>query len=139
MHSPPYSPSGRRYHDEDYSSWPGTVFVFGSNEAGRHGRGAARFALEQCGAVYGKGRGLHGRSFALPTKDRDILPLPLGTVESNVRSFIIVANESMDTTFFVTRVGCGLAGYTDAQIAPLFRKAPYNCILPRAWQAYLEP
>lgn len=111
------------------------IFVFGSNEAGRHGAGAALFARRHHGAVYGVGRGRTGNAYALPTKDGRIRTLPLEAIAANVDEFIRYARANPALTFTVTRIGCGLAGYSDAQIAPLFRSAPANCILPAGWLA----
>lgn len=110
------------------------IFVFGSNLAGRHGAGAAKFAVENHGAIYGRGAGLQGRSYGIPTKDRNIVTLPLAVIARHVRDFIVFAKEHPDWTFNVTRIGCGLAGYTDAQIAPMFSTAPSNCVLPDGWR-----
>lgn len=108
---------------------PAIIFVFGSNEAGIHGAGAARFAHQHYGAEWGVGFGLAGQSFAIPTKDAEIETLPLTAVGSYVRKFLAFAREHSHMNFLVTRIGCGLAGYTDAQVAPLFRDAPPNCFL----------
>ncbi len=103
------------------------VFVFGSNLAGRHGAGAAKFARLHRGAVYGVGEGRMGNSYALPTKDAHIRTLPLPEVHRHVQNFIFHARAHPKDTFQVTPVGCGLAGYTREQIAPLFDCAPPNC------------
>jgi hypothetical protein len=113
---------------------PGAVFVFGSNRAGRHGRGAAWTAYKKHGALYGKGEGFQGQSYGIPTKDEDVKTLPLGEIEWHVIRFIQFAAQNPDKTFFVTRIGCGLAGYFDDEIAPLFRDAPSNCLLPPGWR-----
>ena len=112
------------------------VFVFGSNLAGRHGKGAALFAKENFGAIYGQGIGLQGESYAIPTKDADLLPLPLHVIHHHVYQFIKFAMIHPDYTFNVTRVGCGLAGYEDSQIGPMFDLAPKNCLLPPEWDGY---
>ena len=113
---------------------PGEVFVFGSNRAGRHGKGAALDAVRLHGAVYGRGEGRQGASYAIPTKDARLQPLSLLAIEWHVAVFLEDARSQPNTRFFVTRVGCGLAGYTDQQIAPLFRHAPDNCRLPPGWR-----
>lgn len=110
------------------------VFVFGSNLAGRHGKGAALCAKRDHGAIYGQGVGRQGNSYAIPTKDSTIKTLPLDRIAVYVRSFIIYARSRSNETFEVTRIGCGLAGYCDKDIAPLFREAPSNCILPHGWR-----
>lgn len=112
------------------------IFVFGSNLAGRHGKGAALFAKQHHGAVYGQGLGLQGNSYAIPTKDHQIQTLPLSDIGFYVRDFLWYAREHPEMTFNVTRIGCGLAGYTDAQIAPMFRGAPSNCNLPEGWRDF---
>ena len=112
---------------------PTACFVFGSNRAGVHGGGAARTAFQQYGAKWGHGEGLQGRSYALPTKDDHIESLSIDEVAGHVARFIAVATAHPELTFAVTRVGCGLAGFTDEQIAPLFRDAPENCALPEGW------
>jgi hypothetical protein len=114
------------------------IFVFGSNLSGRHGKGAALHARERYGAVYGKGVGLQGRSYAIPTKDHALRAIPLDQIAHYVRQFIEFANEHPEMTFQVTRVGCGLAGYSDKQMAPLFSEAPENCQLPEEWEPLLQ-
>jgi hypothetical protein len=97
-------------------------------------RGAAKVARERYGAVQGVGEGLRGRSYALPTKDSTLRPLDLEDIRERVRYFLMVATEWGQREFVVTRVGCGLAGLTDRQIAPLFADAPPNCLLPIGWR-----
>jgi hypothetical protein len=115
-----------------------SIFVFGSNLSGRHGRGTAATAREHHGAVSGKGVGLQGTSYAIPTKDHALRGLPLDQIAHYVRRFIEFANEHSEMTFEVTRVGCGLAGYSDKQMAPLFVEAPKNCHLPDEWKPFLK-
>lgn len=107
------------------------IFVFGSNRAGAHGAGAARQAIKW-GAVYGKGKGLIGSTYALPTKDEAIRTLPLIEIFKEVDDFTQCAINNPTLRFLVTRVGCGLAGYQDSQIAPMFIKASQlsNVYLP---------
>ena len=109
------------------------IFVFGSNLAGRHGAGAALYARKHFGAAYGTGRGRTGNAYAIPTKDERIKTLPLNRIAQYVSDFIAYAKAHPDLSFQVTRIGCGLAGYLDHQIAPLFAGAPDNCILPDGW------
>jgi len=111
-----------------------TIFVFGSNLAGRHGKGAALFARENHGAIYGQGVGLQGDSYAIPTKSHSLQTLPLHIIEMHTRDFLDYAASHPELNFNVTRVGCGLAGYTDSQIAPMFVDAPNNCQLPDGWR-----
>ena len=109
------------------------VFVFGSNEAGVHGAGAARVAYEKHGARWGKGFGHYGDSFAIPTKSPSIKTLELNTIRKYVEAFLQYAAAHKDLTFKVTRIGCGLAGYTDQEIAPMFWGAPSNCLFDDKW------
>lgn len=111
-----------------------SIFVFGSNLAGRHGAGAALFARRNHGAIYGQGIGPQGNSYAIPTKDYHIQTLPLETIQGYVNEFLHYARNHPELDFQVTRIGCGLAGYTDAQIAPMFANAPSNCHLPDGWR-----
>ena len=110
------------------------IFVFGSNLAGRHGKGAALTAFKQYGAIYGQGIGLQGNSYAIPTKDERIQTLPLNKIKKYVEQFIRFAKLNPDTTFKVTAIGTGLAGYDEKDIAPMFKDAPFNCILPVGWR-----
>ena len=109
------------------------IFVFGSNLAGRHGKGAALCARNDYGAEYGVGEGRTGNSYALPTKDENIKTRPLEDIKYSVNRFIEYANNHPHLTFKVTKVGCGLAGYNESQIAPMFAEAPQNCQLPEGW------
>ena len=99
------------------------IFVFGSNLAGRHGAGAAKFALDNHGAIYGVGVGLQGDSYGIPTKDQNIETLPLTYIRVYVNQFIEFARHMPNLVFNVTAIGCGLAGYTPSQIAPMFSSA----------------
>ena len=121
-----------------YSGPHRDIFVFGSNLAGRHGKGAAKDAYNQHGAKYGIGRGHVGQSYAIPTKGHNLKPLRLTDIERHVEDFVDFANSRPDLRFNVTRVGCGLAGYTDEEMAPLFKGMPSNVILPVEWQQVLS-
>lgn len=110
------------------------IFVFGSNLAGIHGAGAAKYALQNEGAIWGKGIGHHGNSYAIPTKDERIQTLPLWHIAEQITDFIAYANAHPECEFKVTQIGCGLAGYKASQIAPLFRDAPFNCYFDTAWK-----
>lgn len=110
-----------------------TIFVFGSNLAGRHGAGAALDAHLHWGARYGIGYGPTGEAYAIPTKDENFRVLPKPVIRGHVRKFIQYAIDNPNLRFMVTRIGCGLAGFTDEQIAPMFRDAPVNCHLPGEW------
>lgn len=121
----------------DYPVIPDKVFVFGSNLGGYHGSGAARFARLHHGAVMGVGEGRTGNSYAIPTKEvgyQESRPLP--AIKKSVEKFIEYAQEHPNEQFLVTRVGCGLAGYTDDEIGPMFKYAPPNCELPNEWLKY---
>lgn len=113
------------------------IFTFGSNLAGRHGRGAALVAINHHGAIYGQGVGRQGNSYAIPTRDRKIKTLPLMTIQGYVTGFLEYARRMPQLQFEVTRVGCGFAGYVDCEMAPLFKGAPPNCLMPEAWRQYL--
>lgn len=106
------------------------IFVFGSNLAGNHAGGAAGVALQKFGAVMGQGIGLQGQSYAIPTMQGGI-----ETIKPYVDQFIDFARECDQNTFYVTRIGCGIAGFTDEEIAPLFADAMelYNVRLPESF------
>jgi len=119
---------------------PRIIFVFGSNEAGRHGAGAAKEARKKYGAIYGQGIGLQGNSYAIPTKDKDLNVLSLEKIEQYVKDFLKFTTEMIDHQygsdylFHITPIGCGLAGYLPEQIAPMFyeHREQKNLLLP--WQ-----
>ena len=117
---------------------PNEVFVFGSNLAGIHGAGAARFAHKVFGAEFGVGIGMTGKCYALPTKDRDIWTLPLNRIEEYVIDFLDYAKENLDKTFLVTQIGCGLAGFAPEDIAPMFKVHPKNVILPKEFHEVIN-
>ena len=115
------------------------VFVFGSNLAGIHGGGAARLAYGQHGAEWGVGQGLAGNSFAIPTKERNVRDSrSLEDVRDSVSFFVRFASAHPELEFQVTRIGCGLAGFADEDIAPMFKHAPSNCLFDSAWQPWLS-
>ncbi len=105
---------------------PYLIFVFGSNTAGRHGKGAAATARDCFEAKYGVGEGMTGRSYAVPTKDAQLRSLRLRDVQTRIERFIEFARVNPQLTFIVTAIGCGLAGYSPTDIAPLFKLAPEN-------------
>lgn len=105
------------------------IFVFGSNLAGRHGKGAALYARQKHGAIYGQGIGLQGEAYGIPTKDEKIKTLPLYRIKEYVDQFIQFAKDHPELMFYVSPVGCGLAGYIPYQIAPLFKDVTPNVIL----------
>ncbi|PKP97441.1 MAG: hypothetical protein CVT74_14065 [Alphaproteobacteria bacterium HGW-Alphaproteobacteria-13] len=114
------------------------IFVFGSNLAGRHGKGAALWARQHRGAIYGQGEGLQGQSYAIPTKDHRLAVLPVETIAVHVDKFLEFARLNAELTFQLTPIGCGLAGHKHHQIAPLFISAPSNVILPPEFQTALN-
>ena len=107
---------------------PNEIFVFGSNMAGMHGGGAARIAYDRFGAVWGQGVGLQGQSYAIPTMQGGV-----ETIKPYVDEFIEFAKAHPELKFFVTKIGCGIAGFTVEEIAPLFADAIdlSNVILPK--------
>lgn len=126
----------RAYTPERISSLrENEVFVFGSNLAGAHGGGAARLAYRQFGAVWGKGVGLQGQTYAIPTMQGGV-----ETIRPYVEEFVQFARGHAELTFFVTRIGCGIAGFKDEEIAPLFKTAMGvpNIILPKEFVACIS-
>lgn len=113
------------------------VFTFGSNAAGIHGAGAAKEAYKKHGARWKAGYGHYGNSFAIPTKDANIRTLSLSTIKAYVDGFKAYAADHPELTFQVTRIGCGLAGYRDGEIAPLFLGSSLNCQFDSAWNSFL--
>ena len=111
------------------------IFVFGSNLQGMHGGGAARVALEQFGAVWGQGTGLQGQSYAIPTMHGGI-----DVIAPYVNDFIAFAKEHPELKFLVTEIGCGIAGFSVSEIAPLFKEALdiTNIYLPERFVEELE-
>lgn len=114
------------------------IFVFGSNLAGRHGKGAARYARENHGAIYGQGKGIQGTSYAIPTKGYGLEPLSLVEIEHWVKEFLKYAEEHPEDTFHVTAIGTGLAGYTPEEIAPFFIGCTGNVLLPTVFKEVLD-
>ena len=106
------------------------IFVFGSNLAGMHGGGAAYVAFQKFGAVMGCGVGLRGQSYAIPTMQGGV-----ETIKPYVDDFISFAKSRPDLFFYVTRIGCGIAGFRDKEIAPLFKDAAgvENICLPKSF------
>jgi hypothetical protein len=106
------------------------IFVFGSNLAGSHGGGAAWTAYKCFGAIMGQGVGLQGQSYAIPTMHGGV-----DVIRPYVDEFIAFAREHREYFFYVTRIGCGIAGFRDEEIAPLFAAAvgEENICLPRSF------
>lgn len=113
------------------------IFVFGSNRQGIHGRGAALEAKQKWGALQGRGIGYVGNSYAIPTKETPQESLSLDRINDYVHDFIYFAEQREYKTFLMTRVGCGLAGYDDGDIAPMFDKSPPNVFMPKEWRQFL--
>ena len=114
------------------------IFVFGSNEAGIHGAGAALVAYKSHGARFGKCYGQYGDSFAIPTKDALIAStLPIARIKQYVEGFLAYAAGQKESTFKVTRIGCGLAGMIDTEIAPMFWSASSNCLFDSVWKPHM--
>ena len=111
------------------------VFVFGSNLAGQHGGGAARIAYETFGAEWGVGVGLTGQSYAIPTMQGGV-----ETIKPYVDDFVAFAKAHQELFFYVTRIGCGIAGFRDRDIAPLFAEAVgvENICLPESFVRLLS-
>ncbi len=111
------------------------VFVFGSNLSGSHGGGAAWIAYQKFGAIWGQGVGLQGQSYGIPTMQGGV-----ETIKPFVDEFIEFAKEHPELKFLVTRIGCGIAGFRDEEIAPLFKDAidVENVILPKSFVSYSD-
>lgn len=124
----------RKLKEELKTNMVKKIFVFGSNLAGRHGKGAALCAKNEWGAKYGVGEGRTGDAYALPTKDERLRSRSLEDIQESVNRFIDYANLNPDLIFIVTKVGCGLAGFTEEEISPMFKFAPQNCELPEGWR-----
>jgi hypothetical protein len=110
------------------------VYTFGANEAGIHGKGSALEARRKHGAIYGQGEGRQGNSYGIPTKKTPYISLSIAEIDKHVQTFIQYATEHPEDKFNVVRIGCNNAGYTDAQIAPMFQTAPPNVFLPDGWR-----
>lgn len=115
------------------------IFVFGSNDAGIHGAGAAHYACREKGAVYGKSYGHYGNSFAIPTKSLELETLPLDRINDYVRGFLAYARGHRKLYFQVTAIGTGLAGWSHELIAPMFTNASKNCFFDTLWEPILGP
>jgi len=113
------------------------IFVFGSNLAGIHGAGAAATAKRDWGATHGIGIGHQGQSYAIPTKDAGIRTMTLKDIKPHVKNFTRFASLNPHLMFQVTRVGCGLAGLKDSDMAPMFKWASENCFFDTAWYPFL--
>ena len=126
-----------KFHKDGTLPTDGRLLVFGSNLAGRHGKGCALVACRRFGARLGVGKGLQGRSYGIPTKDERLGLLPLKVVKQYIKEFKEFAKSNREHHWFVTRVGCGLSFFEDHEIAPLFKGIP-NCSFAEEWRPYLE-
>lgn len=106
------------------------IFVFGSNLEGMHGGGAARAAYNKFGAIWGQGVGLQGQSYGIPTMHGGV-----DVIKPYVDEFINFAKSHPELKFLVTRIGCGIAGFRDEEMAPLFKDAfeIENIYLPKSF------
>ena len=109
---------------------PNQIIIFGSNVSGIHGAGLAKYCKNNFGAVQGQALGITGQCYAIPTKDTRIRTLPLQDIQYYVNIFIAYAYQHRELEFLVTKIGCGLAGYTIEDIAPMFKRVTTNLILP---------
>lgn len=116
------------------------IFVFGSNQHGRHGKGAAKLAKQKFGAIDGRGWGPQGQSYGIPTvvcnqwpESFSGRPMDLESIRLHVGNFLIYARNNPGLTFLVTQIGCGLAGHKVQDIAPMFSGAPDNRVLPEVF------
>ena len=129
-----------KFHKDGTLPQNGEVFVFGSNLAGIHGGGAALVAKQKFGALQGFGSGPMSSCYAIPTKDAKVAnSLPLELIKGCVQEFLAYAKLYSGAEFFVTRIGCVLAGYSDAEIAPMFAGATSNCSFSEQWREYILP
>lgn len=113
------------------------VFVFGSNLAGRHGMGAAKEAHLIHGAIYGKGNGFAGYSYAIPTKDENLKPLSLIVIKGFVDEFLFWNKANPDKPVYLTAIATGLSEYPHEAIAPLFNGVK-NAWIPESWRKYIR-
>lgn len=125
-----------RFHRDGTLPTNGEIFVFGSNLAGIHGAGAAKVAKTTFNAEFGVSVGPTGHCYAIPTKDANFNVIDLGRIYYSVKDFCEATRAEPYKRWFVTRVGCGLAGYSDSQIAPMFKDA-INCSFAESWRPYL--
>lgn len=114
------------------------IFVFGSNRAGLHGAGAALYARQWYGAIFGQGEGLQGSSYGIPTKDENVETLPLVEIQKHVDTFLEFARNHPELIFRLTPIGTGLAGYKYKDIGPMFKGVPDNVLVPEEFKEYIE-
>lgn len=128
------------YHDRENITElkENEIFVFGSNEAGVHGKGAALTAKDFFNAETGVGFGPTGQAYAIPTKDKNITTLDIPKIDQYVSMFILYALQHPDKKFIVTRIGWELAGYTDIIMSKMFVNVSDNVLLPIEWKQTIE-
>ncbi len=116
------------------------IFVFGSNTEGIHGAGAAAFAVENYGAIYGQAQGLQGNSYAIITKDlsKGVRSVSLSFIDQQVKELFNFAKRNPHLGFYVTAIGTGLAGFKISEIAPMFYNAPANIELCKEFKNYYD-
>ncbi len=116
------------------------IFVFGSNREGRHGAGAALYAVRFCGAVYGQAEGRQGNSYAIVTKElrKNQPTVTLKEIEDGVSRFLRYAKENNTESFLLTPIGCGLAGLKPSEIGPLFSEKLPNIQYPDLFIPYIQ-
>lgn len=110
------------------------IFVFGSNLAGNHAGGAAFQAFRDFNAEWGTGEGLTGHCYAFPTMDNTMRPLTMSQLKKIRTRFYKVVDQHPDMAFLLTKVGCGIAGFSEEKIQKLFVNAPKNIIKPKEWK-----
>lgn len=128
------------YHDETIiKALPeDSVFVFGSNLAGTHQGGAAKIAHQHFGAMKGVGRGWSGQSFAIPTMNEHLQQMPLSQIQHYIEDFKIYTQNHPKIKYFITAIGCGVAGYKVEEIAPMFKGISHNVIFPASFRPFVE-
>lgn len=109
------------------------IFVFGSNVYGSHYSGAAKDAKELFGAEMGVGIGMTGKCYAIPTLDEDMQKIELSRLKGFINDFINYAECHSDLTFILTKIGCGIAGFSEDDIKVFFKNTPKNIIKPEGW------
>ena len=111
------------------------IFVFGSNKAGRHGKGAARYAKDNFGAQYGVGEGITGRSYAIPTKGHNLEELPFSEIDAAICRFVEHAKSTPTATYLLTPIGTGLAGHSKRDVWAVLKREglPSNVVLSSTW------
>ncbi len=115
---------------------PNEVFVFGSNLAGNHAGGAARVAVEKFGAIMGVREGIQGQSYAIPTLDEDFRKVSIEALHYHIRAFSGFAKEHPNLTFYLTKVGLGIAGYTIEEMRDAIEGIEFsdNVIIPKEFE-----